>query len=76
MDILVGLLIVVAMVYVLSRPFRKRSSGEEAIYRRVAGLDGDEIERRVPCPHCGELLLPEARACPHCSKEIPSPHSK
>jgi uncharacterized OB-fold protein len=72
MDFLVGLLIVAAMIFVLSRPFRKRSSEEVDIYRRLSGLDG-EAERRIPCPHCAKPVLPEAKVCRHCGSDIELP---
>lgn len=72
MDILVGLLIVAAMLYVLSRPFRKGSAEEEQIYRRVAGL-GNDGEQRVPCPYCAEPILPKAQVCRHCGRDLPPP---
>jgi len=70
MDILAGVLIVVAMIFVFTRPFRNRSDREEQIYRRLTGLDEGEFERRRPCPHCAELILPDARVCHYCGKEI------
>ena len=73
MDILVGFLIVVAMLYVLSRPFRNRSSDEEQIYRKVAGLDGEDRILRVPCPSCGELVLAQAKVCRQCGRDLSAP---
>lgn len=70
MDILIGLLIILAMVYVFTRPFRQRSSGEENIYNRLAGLDGDENGLRMQCPHCGESILSTARVCLYCGRDI------
>ena len=27
-------------------------------------------ENRVPCPYCAELILPAARSCKHCGREL------
>ncbi|MBT3808058.1 MAG: hypothetical protein HOL07_00855 [Rhodospirillaceae bacterium] len=29
-----------------------------------------ESEGRKPCPHCAEMVRPEARVCPHCRREL------
>ena len=29
-----------------------------------------EAQGRVPCPHCAERILPEARICRYCQREI------
>lgn len=29
-----------------------------------------EKQGRVPCPHCAELIQPEARICRYCQREI------
>jgi hypothetical protein len=34
----------------------------------------DELEQaagRVPCPFCAEAILPAAKVCPHCRRELP-----
>ena len=28
---------------------------------------------RVSCPHCAELIMPEARVCPHCQHDVAAP---
>jgi len=28
------------------------------------------VESRLPCPMCGESILPEASVCPHCRREV------
>ena len=70
MDVLIGLLILIALALVMSRPFRQRSKRDEEIYRRVSGLDGDDGEGRIPCPACGELILPTAQVCRFCGREV------
>ena len=25
---------------------------------------------RRPCPHCAEMIRPEARVCPHCQRDL------
>ena len=29
-----------------------------------------EAEGRRPCPHCAELVLPAAKVCPHCQRDL------
>ena len=70
MDLLIGVLIIVAMIFVLARPFRQRSDREADIYRRVTGLDGGDLDQRIPCPHCGESILATARECRYCGKQV------
>lgn len=70
MDLLMGVLIIAAMIFVLARPFRPRSEREADIYRRVSGLDGEASEERQPCPHCGEKILATASVCRFCGQPV------
>jgi len=70
MDVLIGVLVLAAMIFVFTRPFRDRSDRDKKIYRQLAGLDNDDFEGRQPCPNCGEMILPEAKVCRYCGKEV------
>jgi hypothetical protein len=34
---------------------------------------GARSQGRVFCPHCTELVMPEARVCPHCQRDVTAP---
>ncbi len=38
----------------------------------VRVIEGGDGQRRVPCPHCAELILPAATVCHFCSRELPA----
>ncbi len=54
-----ALLFLIAIVHVLVIP---RSTKAEAARARASG--------RVPCPHCAEMVLPAAKVCPHCRRDV------
>jgi T4 superinfection immunity protein len=31
----------------------------------------EKVAGRVPCPYCAEAILPAAKVCPHCRKDLP-----
>ena len=39
-------------------------------YRIRAGFDSAANQSRVPCPHCAELIKPEALICRFCQREV------
>ena len=36
----------------------------------TADLPPEPEPARQPCPYCGELVLPQARRCPHCTEYL------
>jgi hypothetical protein len=39
--------------------------------RRIASLEGSSsAQERVHCPFCAELILPEAKICRYCEREL------
>jgi hypothetical protein len=34
---------------------------------------GARSQGRVSCPHCAELIMPEACVCPHCQHDVTTP---
>lgn len=53
----------VALVHVLVTPADRRVLDARAI--------GSGTARK--CPHCAELVRPEARICKHCGRDLPAP---
>ncbi len=39
-------------------------------YRIRAGFQRAENDGRLPCPHCAELIQPEASICRFCQREV------
>ena len=34
---------------------------------------GVRSQGRVSCPHCAELIMPEAHVCPYCQQDVAAP---
>ena len=37
-----------------------------------ACTDKERVTGRQPCPFCAEMILPEAKVCPHCRRDLPA----
>ncbi len=42
----------------------------ESRLKSLAGLSPPQLKRRLRCPYCAELILREARICPHCTQAL------
>jgi hypothetical protein len=42
------------------------------VLRRSAPASRPQAEQRVPCPYCAELILPGAKICRFCGRELPA----
>lgn len=52
--------------------------GVRLIHERQDEEDAAGAERRAnrrPCPHCAEMVLPAAKVCAHCTRDLPEPPS-
>jgi len=38
---------------------------------RGPSLEETQFRRRIACPHCGEMILPEATVCRSCGNDLP-----
>jgi hypothetical protein len=41
------------------------------VMRRPGAASGTVSENRVPCPYCAEMILPTAKVCRFCGRELP-----
>lgn len=65
----IGIIVIIALAVIFLKGFDRvagrgpgQVSGGIVEARRAGG--------RVPCPHCAEMILPQARLCPNCRSTI------
>jgi uncharacterized OB-fold protein len=65
--------VVVALAVLLLKGFdRVAGRGPKQVRDGVnqSRKDLEDAERRVPCPHCAEKILPAAKICPFCKSTV------
>ena len=40
------------------------------VYLLVIRSQGSTRNKRIPCPYCAELILPEAKVCRFCGRQV------
>jgi hypothetical protein len=69
---LIGAIIVIIIGIFFLKLFNKIAGRGPKQVKNVINqsIVGKDLEKRVPCPHCSEKILPSAKKCPFCKSDL------
>ena len=69
-DLMVFITFAAPVIFVIMAIFARRPSGINSHTNETVNPIST-VEHRVKCPYCAELILPEAKICRFCGKDLP-----